>query len=121
MILNANINTDMITHEEKLAEVEAKAEELSKTLNVKVHPIVFLDGDNYVEGYLKEPDRGTKMVYLDKAVISPVSAACQLLDWCLIKEHSSPSIMTNDTHYLGAATIAQNIVTASQNLINKKK
>lgn len=114
----------MITQEqitEKENEVHLKAEELSKQLNVKVHAICFVEDDEFITGFMREPDRMVKTKYLDKAVVSLASAAGELLEVCLLREHSDSRILTNDNHYFGACAIVNTLVQASQNVISKKK
>jgi len=103
--------------------IEQKAAELSQELNIKVHPLMFIEQgtDEVVQGYLREPDRVTKTRYLDRAVTSLASAAGELLEVCLIKEHSDERIMKNDNHYFGACAFVNQLVQASQNQIAKKK
>lgn len=90
-------------------------------MKVKVHPICFVEGDEFITGFMREPDRMTKTRYLDKAVASLASAAGELLEVCLLREHSDSRILTNDNHYFGACAIVNALVQASQNVIGKKK
>ena len=48
--------------------IEVKAEQLSKTLNCTVKPLVFVDAETKEEvvGFVKEPDRLLKLRMLDK-------------------------------------------------------
>lgn len=111
----------------KQAQEEAtqKAEDLSKQLGVKVHPIVFADeNEKPVVGFIKEPSRAVKMGVLDKAMMGAFSAAGEMLDVCLIKEHSDARIYTespeNDAIYLGAVMEANALVKFSANTLKKK-
>lgn len=113
----------MITKEEKQIELEQKAAELSKSLNCKVHPLLFMteDGEGFVTGFVKEPNRVTKQRYLDKAIQQPAIASGELLEACLIREESDPKIMDEDIYYFGASANMASIVQAAVNLYDKKK
>lgn len=106
-------------------EIGQKAEELSLKHGCKVHPILFTDGDGGdVVGFIKEPTRIVKMRALDKSFVSPVSAASELLDVCLIKEDSDSRIYSesqeHDHIYIGAAMAAMDLVKMSVNQFKKK-
>lgn len=106
--------------------IEKKAEELSAQLGVKVHPIVFLEeaGGEEIVGYLKEPSRLMKVRILDKSSIGPNSAAVEMLEEILIKEHSDRRIWEDnpkyDKLYLGAANEASMLIQVSKNQFKKK-
>jgi hypothetical protein len=111
----------------KLAEdlANEKALELSEQLGVKVHPIVFKDkvtGEDII-GYLKEPNRAVKMAVLDKSVMGGFSAAQEMLEIILIKEHSNPRIYSDrpedDEYNIGAVMAAFELVKFSVNSAKK--
>jgi hypothetical protein len=103
-----------------------KADELTKTLNVKVHPIVFQDNENSepIIGFIKEPSRMVKLAVLDKSVMGGFSAAAEVLDSILIKEESDPRIYSenpeHDSIYLGAVSACYELITLNRNLLKKK-
>ena len=105
-------------------EVKAKADELSKQHSVKVHPLLFKVGKNeQVVGFIKEPPRFVKLRIMDKALISPVSAASEIVDAYLIKEESDARIYDekseNDMYYIGAAMEAYNLIQVAVNQLKK--
>lgn len=105
---------------------EAKAKELSEQLGVKVYPLVFKETEDSPEiiGFIKEPSRAVKLAVLDKSVMGGFSAAAEMLDIIILKEHSDPRITSerseDDKIYLGAAMAAYDLVKFSQNLAKKK-
>jgi Fe2+ transport system protein B len=107
-------------------QAETKAQELSEQLGVKVHPLVFKENEDSQEviGYIKEPSRAVKMAVLDKSIMGGYSAAAEMLDIILIKEHSDPRIYSerneDDKIYLGAVMAAYDLVKFSSNLAKKK-
>jgi len=107
-------------------EAQIKADELSASMNVKVHPIVFQeDADaDLIVGYIKEPSRMVKLAVLDKSVMGGFSAAAEMLDSVLLKEHSDPRIYSerseDDKIYLGAVMAAYDLVKFSVNTLKKK-
>ena len=108
-----------------IEELELKADELGKIHGCKVHPLLFDDGNGgQVTGFIKEPQRIVKMRALDKSFVSPVTAASELLDACLIKEESDARIYSeaaeNDHIYIGAAMAAMDLVKMSVNQFKKK-
>ena len=102
------------------------AEELSEQLKVKVHAIVFKESEDSEEiiGYLKEPSRAVKLAVLDKSVMGGFSAAAEMLDLVLLKEHSDPRISSerseDDKIYIGAVMAAYDLVKFSTNTLKKK-
>lgn len=111
---------------EKLTQeqIQQKADELSQQLNVKVHPLVFVDGDEQIVGYITEPNRVTKLRVLDKGMISPISAAAELLEVILLKDESDSRILSdkpeNDKIYMGAVMECYNTIQVSINQFKKK-
>lgn len=106
------------------AEVEAKAEELSKRENTKVYPFLFMKEDNTpVMGYIKEPNRFAKIRLLDKGEqIGNYTAAAEMLELCLLPE-SDPRIKSdlpeNDHIFFGACLECQKIIRIAVNQIKK--
>ena len=106
-------------------EIKLKAEELTQKNGVKVHPIQFKteDGED-VLGFIKEPPRFVKMRVMDKGLVSPVTAASEIVDAYLIKEESDSRIYDekpeNDKYYLGAVMEAYSLVTMAVNQLKKK-
>jgi len=114
-----------------MTEIEAKknagekAEMLSHQLNTKVHALVFKDeDDNFITGYIKEPSRQVKLAVLDKSVMGGFSAASEMLDAILLKEHSDPRLGSerpeDDKIYLGAVMAAYDLVKFNVNMFKKK-
>lgn len=106
---------------------QAKALEIEKALGIyKVHPLIFKDeetGEDII-GYLKEPDRIVKLRVLDKSMMSPVTAAAELMEIILIKEYSDPRFSSerpqDDRIYLGATMAAFDLIKYSVNTFKKK-
>lgn len=107
-------------------EIETKAAELTAQYGTKVHALVFIgkDVEDRVIGFMKEPPRAVKLRVLDKGLVSPVSAASEVVDAYLIKEHSDARIYSedveNDSYYIGATMEAYKLVTMSVNQFKKK-
>lgn len=107
-------------------EAEIKAQELSVSMGVKVHAIVFQENEGSPEivGFIKEPSRMVKLAVLDKSVMGGFSAASEMLESVLIKEHSDPRIYSekseDDKIYLGAVMAAYDLVKFSVNMLKKK-
>ena len=105
---------------------EQKALELTQQMGVKVHPLVFPDEvtDEPVVGFMQEPKRAVKLAVLDKSVMGGFSAADEMLDLILIKEHSDPRIYSekseDDRFRLGAVMAAFELVKFSTNSAKKK-
>lgn len=119
-----------LTKEEKEAlfnqQISDKADELTVTYKVKVHPIVFretLDSEPIV-GYMKEPSRQAKLAVMDKSMINPFSASCEIVDNFMINDESDRRIWDekpeNDKYYIGACKVAFDMVTMSINQFKKK-
>ena len=107
-------------------EIQNKADELTASLGVKVHPLVFKlkDSDEQVIGYLKEPPRFMKLRVMDKGLTEPMTAASTIVDAYIIKEHSDPRIYSeaaeNDPYYMGATMEAYNLIQLAVNQFKKK-
>lgn len=123
-----------LTGEQKQAQLKAlydcdeaisnKAVELSNELKCKVTPFAFIHEGENVIGYLREPDRLTKMRAIDLCEQSRTQAGALILISCLIQEHSDRRILEerpeNDKIYLGAIDFAVNQVTYYNELLKKK-
>lgn len=107
-------------------EIQSKADELSIRENCKVHPLVFQDlndvsnVDAKVIGYVKEPNRMTKLRYMDKALIGSSSAGAEVVDSHLLLDVSDPRILKEDTYYLGAVNALNSIITLAVDQFKKK-
>jgi hypothetical protein len=105
-------------------EILTKAGELSQRENCKVHPLVFMDGEEQIIGFIKEPPRHVKLRVMDKGLTSPITAASEILDAYLLKADSDTRIYdenpNNDNYYLGATMEAYNMITMSINQFKKK-
>lgn len=105
--------------------IEQQADELSNREGCKVHPLVFMAGENdKVIGFLKEPPRHVKLRVMDKGLVSPATAAAEVLDAYLIKDVSDSRIWDekpeNDKFYLGATMEAYNMINMAVNQFKKK-
>lgn len=112
--------------EDAQSKAEEKAKELSIKYQTKVNPIVFkvdAESDDIVIGYLKEPQRFVKLRMMDKGMTSPITAASEVMETCLIKEESDPRIMSeaqeNDVFYIGATKVVYDLVQVAINLVKK--
>lgn len=108
-----------------IEQAQEKADALSEELKVKVHPLVFTDDEGKdVIGFIKEPSRAVKLAVLDKSVIGGFSAASEMLDIIILKEHSDPRIVSerseDDKIYLGAVMAAYDLVKFKTNAAKKK-
>jgi hypothetical protein len=119
------------TEKELIAEfqqlIEAKAEQISARLaGVKVHAFFFKDPESgdLLAGYLQEPNRVTKLRFMDRLLQGPMIASSELLDVCLLKEDSDPRLYSekpeHDIFYIGACTAARDIIKQSVDLFKKK-
>lgn len=115
------MNKEVLTTEQ----ITAKADELSKIYNCKIHPLVFMVGEGeQIIGFMKEPPRFVKLRVLDKSMTAPMTAAAECLDSILIKEHSDARIYSENPEYddinLGATVAASAVITFSANQFKKK-
>lgn len=107
-------------------EIQNKADELSITHKVKVHPLVFqvCEDAEQVVGYIKEPPRHVKLRMLDKAATGGMTASSEVLDAYLIKEESNAKIYSEDSecdmYYLGACIEVDRFVKVAMNTFKKK-
>lgn len=113
----------IISMEDAMKLAEDKAADLSKTLSVKVHPVVFYFNAEPVTGFLKEPARLTKYRYLDKAMNGPITSGIELLEACLIKDQSDPRLTSESPEYdglnLAAITAAISLVKSASGSLKK--
>lgn len=101
-----------------------KAEELSSAFGCKVYPLVFApEGESIAIGFLKEPPRFVKLKMLDRAATQSITAASEVVDAYLIREHSDERIYSeasvNDLYYLGACLEAEKTVSIAINQLKK--
>lgn len=110
--------------EAKRAEIEQKAIEIGKRMGCKVTPFLFVKGEEFIVGYIKDPSRVDKMKALDLNEHSPSQAGVHLLITSLIREESDPRILDetpeNDPIYLGAIEAAKSTVSIYNDLVKKK-
>lgn len=106
-------------------DVKKKSAELENSLGCKVHPLVFqVDEDGeYIVGFLRHPKRVVQMRVLDKSLLSPMTAAEEMLEVCLIKEESDKRIYSEesqyDSIYIGACMAASKIIKFAQQQFKK--
>lgn len=122
--------TKLTTETKKTAEelAKIKAEQLTAEYKEKgvfmVHPIVFRINDEDIVGFVKEPSRMAKMAVLDKAMIGGYSAAEEILDSVLIKEHSDPRMFSEsqefDAIHMGLVLAVYDLIKIKQNTLKKK-
>lgn len=92
----------------------------------KVNPIVFKDEDSGEDiiGFFKEPSRMAKMAVMDKAVMGAYSAAEEVVDSVLIKEHSDPRMYSESQEFdairMGVVMAIYNSIKFKPNLLKKK-
>ena len=110
-------------------EIQAKADELSIREQCKVHPLVFKDLNNtdpnaMVIGYVKEPNRMTKLRYMDKSLMGASSAGAEIIESHILKDVSDARIYEerpeNDTYFLGAVNALNSIITLAVEQFKKK-
>lgn len=109
-------------------EIQAKAEEISKRLGCKVHPLVFQvdeQGSDKVVAFVREPSRIVKQRALDATFQKgPITAGGELFEAVLIKEDSDPRVYVespeNDKFYLGASAACMELVKTSVDQFKKK-
>lgn len=108
-------------------EIKQKAADLTKELNVEVHPMTFIGDspDDLVVGFVKEPPFLTKARAMDKVYAGMgFTANIEIMDLCLLKEHSDKRIYTesaqNDRYRLGCAKFCGNLLLLSTDVTEKK-
>lgn len=106
---------------------ENKAESLSKQYNARVIPVILRDEENeggWVVGYMKEPNRITKLRMLDKSMQGMITAAAELFEAVLLKDVSDARLYSDmaqhDKYYIGASLAANNFVQTSVDQFKKK-
>jgi hypothetical protein len=111
---------------ETYEEINAKAEELTKSHGTKVHAFTALNGteDDKVVAFIKEPSRLIKSRAMDKTYGGMgFTAGGEMLEACIIKEESDPRILSEapeyDKFYLGAAKFCADLLIISTD--NTKK
>lgn len=111
-----------------LEQAEEKAEQLTieyKEKGVfKIHAVVFKSGEEDIIGFIKEPSRMAKMAVLDKAMLGGYSAAEEILDSVLLKEHSDPRMFSEsqefDDIHMGLVMAVYNLIKFKTNTLKKK-
>lgn len=107
-------------------EISKKADELTQREGCKVHPLVFMDGnEEQIVGFVKEPLRIVKQRALDSAIQKGATvAAGELLEAILLKDVSDSRIYSekpeHDAHYLGASMACMDLIRISQDTFKKK-
>ena len=113
-----------VTLESMQALVEAKASELSKTLNKMVIPLLFEMNNEYIVGYAEELTRYQKSLAIGKMAKSAVAAGEELLNYCLIKNISDARFTSTDSKYdamiFGAAMKMMDTINIISDLSKKK-
>lgn len=109
------------------AQIDEKVKSLTEKHNTTINPVVFVsdaDANDYVIGYLLEPNRLQKMAAMDKLNYSESGANLDILTVCLIREASDERILSeapeNDKFFLGALKAAGALLKLSINLHVKK-
>lgn len=120
------INTTGKSEKEVNEEAAKLAIELTTKHGVKVSPIVFKVDKNATEsivGFIKEPPRFVKLRMMDKGMTSPITAASEVMETCLIKEESDARIYSelseNDVYYMGATMVVYSMVEVAINQLKK--
>lgn len=96
-------NENEVSFEEMQIIVNDKSNELSKKLNKRVFPLLFLYENEYVAGYFTEPSREQKAIAIGKftKTNSIQLAGMDLLNWNLIKESSDVRFTSQESKYDG--------------------
>lgn len=107
-------------------DVEAKRAELEVIHKRPVHSFIFVpkEGD-YIVGYIKEPERITKLRVIDMYHEGQTTGAGEaVLKTCLLTEESDKRILSeaieNDSAYIGAVMKCNEIVKFYVDQIKKK-
>ena len=107
--------------EEKAAQLTAEYKEKGV---YQIHPIVFKNGDEEIVGFVKEPSRMAKMAVMDKAMVGGYSAAEEILESILLKEHSDPRMFSEsqefDDIHMGLVVAVYNLIKIKTNTFKKK-
>lgn len=118
---------NIITLDEQQTICEEKSKQLSLHYKARVIPIILRDEENegaWIVGYMKEPNRITKLRMLDKSMQGMISAAAELFEVCILKEESDGRIYSDrpehDKYYIGASLAANNFVQTSIDQFKKK-
>ncbi len=91
-----------ITIEEMQEIVEKRAAELTKSLNLEVTPLLFVQDDEFIVGYMKQPNRQTCRAAYDRMEkYGKLDAGDLILEACLIKEESDTRITDPSPRYNG--------------------
>lgn len=93
-------NNEQITLEQIQEMAEKKAAELSGKLNVKVTELIFEQDNEFIVGYLKQPNRLTVRAAYDRMEkYGKMDAGDILLEACLIRDESDRRILDPNPKY----------------------
>ena len=119
-------NNNASSYEEMNQIVIAKADELSKSLGLKVMPLLhyYKPTDEWIVGYVKEPNRSTIRVAVDKLEkFGKLDAGDLILQTCLIEKESDSRIMDENMAYnginSGACLEVLNLIEINLSLVKK--
>lgn len=113
---------------DEVAQYDEKASQLAKELSVsKVHVVVQINPETNERAvcYLKEPNYLTKVRVMDKAAgLGVYTAAEELREMCIIKEHSDPITCSDhyesDRYKMGILDYCLGMINRLQNQFKKK-
>lgn len=105
----------------------ARADELGKKMNCKVHSLVFRirkDSDIII-GFFKDPPRSLKLQLMDNAVSQTYTICSNILESFLIAEESDKRILDpayeNEPYYFGSVRAVEQCIATATNLANTNK
>lgn len=109
--------------ENKIKEVKFKVDELKDKYKCIIIPLMIYFNEEYIIGYVKEPNRYQKSLSLSKMAKSVHYAGLELLEHCLLKEYSNEKLYSNDyiNDYIvlsASKKVMEHIVIMSQNTHN---
>ncbi len=83
----------------KINEVKFKLDELKIKYNIGIIPLLIYYNNEYIMGFVREPNRSQKSLALSKRYKSKYWAGMEILDICLIREHSDERLYSMDSKY----------------------
>lgn len=93
-------NNEQLTLEQIQEMAEKKATELSNGLGLRVIELIFEQDNEFIVGYLKQPNRHTVRAAYDRMEkYGKLDAGDVLLDACLIREESDRRILDPNPKY----------------------